>query len=137
MTVARSFRNGSGERLLSFADGCGLRRGDLAFAIAADHGQRAAGEIAQAVGEVAVVAREQGVVAEIAVLAERHVAQQVVAQRIDADGARDRLGVGDVAFGFAHLLLIEKQPAVRENTLRQRLLARPSERPASRRNGSE
>ena len=100
----------------------GLRRGDLAFAIAADHGQRATGEIAQAVGEVAVVAGEQGVVAEIAVLAEGHVAQQVIAQRVDADGAGDGLGVSDIAFGFAHLLLLEKQPAVGEDTLRQRLL---------------
>ena len=59
---------------------------------------------------------------EIAVLAEGHIAQQVIAQRIDADGARDRLGVGDVAFRFAHFLLVEKQPAMRENALRQRLL---------------
>ena len=122
---ARGFRDDGGERVLGVADGRGFRRGDLAFAITADHGQGAAGEIAQAVGEVAVVAREQGVVAEIAVLAEGHVAQQVIAQGIDADGARDGLGVSDIAFGFAHLLLIEKQPAVGEDTLRQRLLARP------------
>src|SRR5438445_11894206 len=73
-------------------------------------------------GEIAVVAREQRFVAEISVLAEGDVAEQVISQRIDADGASDRLGVSDVTFGFAHLLLLKEEPAVGENGFWKRLL---------------
>ena len=55
--------------------------GDLAAAVLVDHGQRAAGEVAEAVGEVGVVAADQRVVAEAAVLPEDDFAQQEIAQR--------------------------------------------------------
>ena len=59
--------------------------GNLAAAVLVDHRQGAAGEVAQAVGEIGIVALDQGVVAEIAVLAEDHFAQQVIAQRVGAE----------------------------------------------------
>ena len=87
--------------------------GNFAAEIALDHAWRAAGEIAQAVGKVAVVAGDQRVVAEIAVLPEHNFAQQVVAQRLDAQHVDDRARPHHVALGLAHFLAVEKQPAVR------------------------
>jgi len=47
-----------------------------ASGILADHGQRAAGQVAEPVGQVRIVAADQRVVAEAAVLAKHHFAQQ-------------------------------------------------------------
>ena len=85
-----------------------------------DHGQRAAGEVAEAVGEVGVVAADQRVVAEAAVLPEDDFAQQEIAQGVRAHHLADRLGADDVAARLAHLVVLEQQPAVREDALRQR-----------------
>jgi hypothetical protein len=94
--------------------------GNLALPVLIDHGQRAAGEIAQAVGEIGIVAADERVVAEAAVLPEDHFAQQEVAQGVGAHHLLNRLGAHDVAARFAHLVVLEQQPAVGENALGQR-----------------
>ena len=71
--------------------------GICAAAVLMDHRQRAAGEVAQAVGEIGVVAPHQRVVAEAAVLAEDHFAQQEIAQRVGAQHFFDGRGAHDVA----------------------------------------
>ena len=55
--------------------------------------------------------------AEVAVLAEGDIAQEVVSKRIGAQDAHDRFSVGDVPFRLAHLLLVKKQPAVSKDRL--------------------
>ncbi len=91
-----------------------------ALAILPDHGQRAAGEVAQAVGQVGIVAPDERVVAETAVLAEDDFAQQEVAQGVRAHHLADGLGAHDVAARLAHLVVFEQQPAVGEYALGQR-----------------
>src|SRR5579859_117813 len=65
--------------------GSSLRRGrNSPIKEILNHRQNSAGQITEAVGEVAVVAGDEGVVAEIAVLAENDVAQKEIAQRVHA-----------------------------------------------------
>ena len=94
--------------------------GNHAVAILLDHGQRAAGEVAQAVGEFGVVAADQRVETEAAVLPEDDFAEQEVAQGFEAHHLADGLGAHDVAARLAHLVVLEEQPAVGEDALRQR-----------------
>ena len=91
--------------------------GNLAAAVLMNQGQRAAGEVAQAVREVGIVALDQRVVTEVAVLAEDHLAQQVIPQGIGAEGLLDGRGAHHVALGLAHLVVFEEQPAVGEKRL--------------------
>ena len=102
--------------------------GNRALAVLVDHGQRAAGEIAEAVGKIRIVAADQGVVAEAAVLAEDDFAQQEIAQGVGAHHLADGLGAHDVAARLAHLVVLEEQPAVGEDALRQRQIRRHQER---------
>ena len=85
-----------------------------------DHRERAAGEIAEAVGEFGVVAVDERVVTEAAILPEDDFAEQEIAQGFDAHHLADGLGAHDVAARLAHLVVFEKQPAVGEDLLRQR-----------------
>src|ERR1700722_7483201 len=71
-----------------------------------NHGECAAGEVAEAVCEVGIVAREQSIPREVAILAEYDLAQQVIAQRIVPNYADDRLRVSDIALRLAHFLLL-------------------------------
>ena len=87
---------------------------DGSVAVLADHADRAADEVAQLVGELVVVARPQTLEADVAVLAERHLAHEVVPQRLGADFFDDREGIEDVAAGLAHLLAADEQVAVDE-----------------------
>src|SRR5229473_4405342 len=88
--------------LQNFADGflrfrgkCGVLRlkrgwlGNFSAAVLLDHRGGAAGEVAEAVGEVAVVALDEGVVTEIAVLAEDGFAQKIVAKRVHTEDVND------------------------------------------------
>ncbi len=52
----------------------------------ADHRQRALRQVAEVVGEVRVDAVDDRLVAVVAVLAERHLAQEEIAELIDAVG---------------------------------------------------
>src|SRR6185369_12233277 len=65
-------------------------------------------------------ARDERVVAEIAVLAEDGVAQEEIAQRVHSENIDDGFGADDIAFGFAHLGLIHEEPAMRPDLLRNR-----------------
>src|SRR5579883_1414609 len=93
----------------------GLR--DLAGEVLLDEGGSAAGEIAEAVGEVAVIAGDERVVAEVAVLAEDDFAQQEIAQRVHAKHVDDGSRQDDVALGLAHFGGVHQEPAVRPNLL--------------------
>src|ERR1700674_2806992 len=55
-----------------------------------DHRRGAAGEVAEAVGEVAVVARDEGIVTEVAILAENRLSQKIVAKRVHTEDVQDR-----------------------------------------------
>ncbi len=76
----------------------------------------------------ALYPRDQRVVAEVAVLPERNLAQQEVAQRVGADHLPDRLRPHDVAARLRHLDAVLEKPAVREELLRQRQLRRHQKR---------
>ena len=76
------------------------------------HVDDAADEVAVAVGEVAVVALDQCVEGEVAVLAEGNFAQQEIAQGIGAEDFVHGFGTDDIAARLGHLALIEEQPAV-------------------------
>ena len=83
-----------------------------------DDRQRALRQVAEIVGEVGIDARHDGVVAVIAVLAERHLAQQEIAQRIDPVGVGKGEGIDDVADRLRHLLAAVEQEAVAEDVAR-------------------
>ena len=100
-----------------------------------DHGRDPRDQVAQVVGQVGVVARHDALVGEVAVATERDVAQQVVAQRVDAEVVGQGQGrhVGDLAAAasspagqpgrdhrLAELLPAHEQVAVDED-LRRRL----------------
>src|SRR5476649_2177185 len=103
--------NGRDFRIGTIRDGAG--------AVLVDHGQGAAGQVAQAVGEVRIVTADQRVVAEASVLAEDDFAEQEVAQSVGAHDYADGFGPYDVAARLAHLVAFEKNPSVRENLLGQ------------------
>ena len=56
-----------------------------AIAIALDHRGRAADDVAEIVGEVRVEPRQDRLVGEVRVLAERHLAHHEVAERVEAE----------------------------------------------------
>ncbi len=109
-----------------------------------DHGQRAADEVAVSVGEIGVIALDEGVEGEGAVLAEGDLAEEEVAEDVGAEevllvlpvsvgercagpvdglgleaaeGVEDGFGADDVAAGLGHLRLFEEEPAVGLNFL--------------------
>src|SRR5216683_1562802 len=88
------------------------RLGDLAAAVLLNHRRGAAGEVAEAVGEIAVVALDDRVVTEIAVLAEDGLAQKIVAKSIHAQDVYDGPWTHDVAQRLAHLGAVHEQPAM-------------------------
>src|SRR5579871_5471700 len=65
--------------LADFAETVGLRND--AFAVLLDHAQRAASEVTEAVREIGVIALDQRIVTEAAILSEGNFAQQEIAQR--------------------------------------------------------
>ena len=77
-------------RRQQLAIGGGQRAGrrDPAIAVPGDHRQRTLREIAEIVGEIGIDAIDDRFVAVIAVLAERHLAQEEIAQRVDAVARR-------------------------------------------------
>src|SRR5580693_2814135 len=74
-------------RRLGFLPWPRRRLWNFAAEIALDHRERAAGQVAEAVGEIAVVSRNQRIVGKAAVLPENDLAQQVIPQRLDANRA--------------------------------------------------
>ena len=107
-----------------------------ATAILGDHRQRALREIAEIVGEVCVDALDDAFAAVIAVLAERHFAQQEIAELIDAVIADEDEGIDHVADRLRHLLPAIVEKAVAEHALRQCNVPPTSGRQANRRRES-
>ena len=93
-----------------------------------DHGERALRQIAEIVGEIGIDAIDDGLVAVIAVLAERHLAQQEIAQRIDTVSVGQRERIDHVADRFRHFLAAIEQKAVGENAARHLDARRHQER---------
>ena len=99
----------------------------------ADHRQRALRQIAEIVGEIGIDAGDDRLVAVIAVLPERHLAQEEIAQRIDAVGVGERERIDHVADRLRHLLAAVEQEAVAEDAARHRDAGRHQEgRPVDR-----
>ncbi len=85
---------------------------DFAGEIFLDQRGSAAGEVAEAVSQVAVIAGDQRVVAEVSVLAKDNFAQNKIAQRVHAEHVGNGTWQDDVAFGLAHFGGIHQKPAV-------------------------
>ena len=84
-----------------------------------DDGGDAGGEVAEVVGEIGVVAPDEALVREVAVLAVRRVGEHVVAEPVDADGVDEVERLDDVARRLAHLLAAAEQPAADGPALRR------------------
>ena len=83
------------------------------------HGDGAAEQIAQVVGQIAVDAGDEGFVGEHAVVAERDLTQQEVADGVHAVAVAQDHRVHHVAHGLGHLAAVHQQPAVAEHALGQ------------------
>ena len=101
------------------------------------HRERAVEQVAEIVAEVRLVALEQRLVSEVAVAAERVLAQHEVAQRIDAElgGDGDRVDARR-RHRLRDLLALHRQVAVAEDLLGRRQPGAHQQAPASRRRGS-
>ncbi len=89
--------------------------GDLAVAEAGRHRHRPRHEVAEVVGEVAVVALHHRAVREVPVLAERALAQEEVAEGVHAVLRDELVGIDRVARRLAELAPVAGEPAVRED----------------------
>ena len=88
-----------------------------AVEIAVDHGCDALDQVAEIVGEVAVDAVHHGAVREVAVIAERNLAQQEVAHLVEPVALDHVERIDDVADRFRDLLALVGPPSVREDPL--------------------
>ena len=93
--------------------------GTAARAIAVDHRQHALRQIAEIVGEVAVEPADHGAMRKIAVAAERQLAQQEIAHRIEPVFVDQLLRRDEVAERFRHLLAFDGPPAMGEDAARR------------------
>src|SRR5258707_1200387 len=69
----------------------------------------------EAVSEIAVVAGDEGIVAEIAVLAEDHFAQHEIAEGVHPEHVGNGAWKDYVALGLGHFAGVHQEPAVRPN----------------------
>src|SRR4051794_4448148 len=92
-----------------------LRLRHHAVAVAGDHAQRPAGEVAVLVGELGVVTSLEPVGRDRPVLPEADLAQEVVAEGVGPVQVHDLEGVDHVAERLRHLVLIQQQVAVDEH----------------------
>ena len=83
--------------------------------VAAAHADRAVHEVAEVVGEVRVVAADEGLGRDVGVAVERHLAQDHVADAVDPERLGGLVGVADVAARLAHLLAAVEHEAVGED----------------------
>ena len=97
----------------------GLLGRQLAAKVLVGHGGGAAQQVAEVVGQIHIDAVDQQLIGEVAVRAEREVAQQEVAQRIGAVALGQQVGVNDIALGLGHFAAVQQQPAVAVNVLGQ------------------
>ena len=81
----------------------------------------------RSLAEIGIDAIDDRLVAVIAVLAERHFAQQEIAQRIDAIGVGERERIDHIADRLRHLLTAVEEKAVGEDAVRHRDAGRHQE----------
>ena len=91
---------------------CGLRARDDAVAVPVNHRRGPADEVAQIVGQVGVVPAQDGLVGEIGVLAEHHLAHHEISEPVDAEQADIVRRPDDVAERLGHLGAVHEPPAV-------------------------
>ena len=91
-----------------------------ALAVARDQRQRALRQVAEVVRQLDVDPRDQRLVRQRAVAAERLLAQQEIAHLIEPEGRHQLPRLDDVAERLAHLLAVDRPPAVRGHPLRHR-----------------
>ena len=107
---------------------CFTLGGKCAAEVFFHHRDGAGNEVAQTVRKVGVDAVDHDLVRERAVRAERHLAHDVVADRVRAVALAEDERVDDVAEGLGHLLTVEGDPAVYSEVLWQRKLERHQHR---------
>ena len=88
---------------------------DDAVAVLVEHVDGAVEEVAEAVGELGVVAGLEALVGPVAVGADGELAQDVVAEGVEAPVADDGDGIDDVAGGLGEFLPVLLPPAVGED----------------------
>ena len=93
---------------------------DRAAEVFLAHGNGAAEQVAQVVGQVAVDAVDQGLVGEHAVVAKGNLTQQEVADGVHAVAVTQDHRVHNVAHRLGHLAAVHQQPAVAKHALGQR-----------------
>ncbi len=92
------------------------RRGrDAAAAGTVGDFQHAAGEVAQVVGQVAVVALHEHFLGKRSVLTQTHFGHEEIAQGVDAEAVGVVEGIHHVAGGFAHFVAAAEPPSVGED----------------------
>ena len=102
--------------------------GHDAVAVALDHRERAAGEVAVLVGELGVVPRLEPLGRDLAVGPEAHLTQHVEAERVGAVDVGHVEGLDHVAERLRHLVLAEQQVAVDGHLLRHLDVGRHQQR---------
>ena len=95
------------------------RRGHLAAAVLGDHRQHALRQIAEVVGQVAVYPAHHGAVREVAVVAERHLAQHEIAHLVEAVALDQPERLDDVAQRLGDFLAAAGPPAMGEDPPRR------------------
>ena len=109
------------ERLEALLDVLGhLGRGQDAAGEAGRHVKRAIDEIAEVVGELAVVADEELLAREVAVLADVHLADQEIAECIGPEFGDKVERIERIARALGHLGAALQPPAVDDESLGQR-----------------
>ena len=83
------------------------------------HGQASVEQVAQVVGQVGIDTADEAVAAEIAVLAQLDVVQEVVTDGIGAKFLEQRDRIYHVTFGLGHLFTVHDEPAMAVYHFRQ------------------
>src|SRR5205823_9807058 len=88
--------------------------------ILGNHRPGPAQKIAKIIREVTVPPLDNGVVAEIAILAENHFAQEVVPQQLRTEDFVEYERIDNIAARFGHFLSTDEPEPMCENALRNR-----------------
>ena len=117
--VPRGDDPGDGVRRRGRQRAVGGRSRSHAAALRADDRGDPGDEVAEVVGQVGVVAADEPLVGEVAVLSVGGVGEDVVAEAVDADGVDEVERLDDVARRLAHLLPLAQQPPADGPSLRR------------------
>lgn len=83
------------------------------------HGQGSVEQVAQVVGQVGINAGDEAITAEVAVLSQLDIIQEIVTDGIGAEFAEQRNGINDIALRLGHLFAVHNEPAMSINLFRQ------------------